>query len=179
MWRESYLLPTWAWKITCWRFKWTFQSSSGCTGSLSPTAPGGPIRWSPYSESGGGSAVYTPLQPTSLSSPLSGMHIVVPSVSSPVSVWSPRCRLGRSCSCTPDVLSHPSHIGYHHQWSLFLLLSLVWAAHVGCFLCRWGRIVADKFHRVISYFRYLEYWMFINFTLRALSYKMVHITFKW
>ena len=120
------------------------------------------------------SHVYSTTADFSIIPPL--RHVVVPSVSSPVPVWSPWCRLGRSCSCMPDVLSHPSHIGYHHQWSLFLLLSLVWAAHVGCFLCRWGRIVADKFHQVISY---LEYWMFINFTLRALSYKMVHITFKW
>ena len=100
----------------------------------SPTAPGSPIQWSPHSESGGGSPRYTPLQPTSPSSSLSGMLLF-----------------------TPDVFTHLSHIGYHLQWSLFLLLSLVWAAHVGCFLFRWGRIVADKFHRVISYFRYLEY----------------------
>ena len=56
-----------------------FQSSSGRTGSLSPTAPGGPIRWSPHSESGGGSPMYTPLQPTSPSSPLSGMLLFLQS----------------------------------------------------------------------------------------------------
>ena len=28
-WREGYLLPTWAWKITCQHFDWMLQSSSG------------------------------------------------------------------------------------------------------------------------------------------------------
>ena len=28
-WREGYLVPTWAWKITCRRFDWMFQLSSG------------------------------------------------------------------------------------------------------------------------------------------------------
>ena len=28
-WREGYLLPTWAQKITCWHFDWMLQSSSG------------------------------------------------------------------------------------------------------------------------------------------------------
>ena len=32
-WREGYLLPTWAQKITCWRFNWMFQSE----GYLLPT----------------------------------------------------------------------------------------------------------------------------------------------
>ena len=36
----------------------------------------------------------------------------------------------------PDVLTYPSHIRYHHQWSLLFLLFLVWAACVCCFL--WG-----------------------------------------
>ena len=43
---------------------------------------------------------------------------------------------------TPDVLTHPSHIGYHHQRSL--LLFLLWAAYVCCFLCGWGRGIADE-----------------------------------
>ena len=47
---------------------------------------------------------------------------------------------------TPDVLTHPSHIGYHHHWSLLLLLSLVWA--VCCFLWRQGRGIADEVCRI-------------------------------
>ena len=153
MWRESYLLPTWAWKITCWRFEWMFQSSSGRTGSL-----------------------HQQLLVVQYSGLLTVNRVVV---LLRILHYSRLLRHPPSQACCCSHLTHPSHIGYHHQWSLFLLLSLVWAAHVGCFLFRWGRIVADKFHRVISYFRYLEYWMFINFTLRALWYKMVHITFKW
>ena len=142
------------------------QVSSGCAKPPSPTTPvlcHGPVRWSPPSGLGGGAPTHAPLQLTSPSSP-SHRHLGVTSVSSPVSVWSPQCRLGRSCrgydiphwivyrevmyhSCqhraesppglkdysdvklpanTPDVLTHPSHIGYHHQRSL--LLSLLWAA---------------------------------------------------
>jgi len=48
----------------------------------------------------------------------------------------------------PDVLTHPSHIGYHHQWSLLLLLSIIQAACVCCFLCGWDQSVADKVCRV-------------------------------
>ena len=44
----------------------------------------------------------------------------------------------------PDVLTLLSHIGYHHQWSLLLLLSLIWAACVCCFLCGRGRAIADE-----------------------------------
>ena len=45
----------------------------------------------------------------------------------------------------PDVLPRPSsYIGYHHQWSLLLLLSLVWVARICCFLCGRGRGIADE-----------------------------------
>ena len=49
----------------------------------------------------------------------------------------------------PDVLTHPSHIGYHHQWSPLLLLLVITAACVCCVLCGWGRSIADKVCRVI------------------------------
>ena len=39
----------------------------------------------------------------------------------------------------PDVLTHPSYIGYHHKLSFLLLLFLVWVACICCFLCGWGR----------------------------------------
>ena len=48
----------------------------------------------------------------------------------------------------PNVLTHPSHIGYHHQLSPLLLLFLITAAHVCCFLCGWGRSIAGKVYRV-------------------------------
>ena len=48
----------------------------------------------------------------------------------------------------PDALTHPSYIGYHHQWSLLLLLSLIWVACVCCFLCGWGRGIADEGRRI-------------------------------
>ena len=65
----------------------------------SPTTPvlcHGPVRWSPPSGSGGGAPTRVPLQLTSPSSPFR-RHLGVPSASSPVSVWSLRCRLGHSC----------------------------------------------------------------------------------
>ena len=51
----------------------------------------GPALWSPPSGPGGGSPMHAPLQLTSPSPP-SQRHPSVTSVSSPVSVWSPRCR---------------------------------------------------------------------------------------
>ena len=72
------------------------QVSSGCAGSPSPTTPvlcHGPVQWSPPS---GLSGAHAPLQLISPSSP-SCRHPSVPSVSSPASVWSLWCRLGRSC----------------------------------------------------------------------------------
>ena len=48
----------------------------------------------------------------------------------------------------PNVFTHPSHIGYHHQWCPLLLLFLIMAACVCCFLCGWSRSVADKVCRV-------------------------------
>ena len=51
---------------------------------------------------------------------------------------------------TPNVFGHPSHVWYYHQWSLLLLLFLVWAAYVCCFLCGWDRSIADEVHRVLS-----------------------------
>ena len=74
--------------------------SYGYAGPLSPTAPvlcHGPALWSPPSGSGGGdSPTHAPLQLTSPSSP-SRRYPDVSSVSSRVSVWSPRSRPGRSC----------------------------------------------------------------------------------
>ena len=70
--------------------------SSGCARPPSPTTPvlcHGPVRLSPPSGSGGGAPTCVPLQLTSPSSP-SRRHLGVPSASSPVSVWSLRCRLG-------------------------------------------------------------------------------------
>ena len=55
----------------------------------------GPLQWSPPSGLGGGAPTHVPLHLTSPSSP-SRRHLGVPSASSPVSVWSLRCRLGRS-----------------------------------------------------------------------------------
>ena len=49
--------------------------------------------------------------------------------------------IGLFTKCT-----HPCHIGYRHQWSLLLLL--ITAARVCCFLCGWGRSIADKVCRV-------------------------------
>ena len=75
------------------------QVSSGCARPPSPTTPvlcHGPVQWSPPSGLGGGAPTCVPLQLTSPSSP-SRRHLGVPSASSPVSVWSLRCRLGRSC----------------------------------------------------------------------------------
>ena len=72
------------------------QVSSGCARPPSPTTPvlcHGPVRLSPPSGSGGGAPTCVPLQLTSPSSP-SRRHLGVPSASSPVSVWSLRCRLG-------------------------------------------------------------------------------------
>ena len=72
---------------------------SGCAGPPSPTTPvlcHGPARWPPPSGLGGGAPTRVPLQLTSPSSP-SRRHLSVPSASSPVSVWSLQCRLGRSC----------------------------------------------------------------------------------
>ena len=57
--------------------------------------PYGPALWSPPSGSDGDTPMHAPLQLTSPSSP-SRRHLGVPSVLSPVSVWSPRCRPGRS-----------------------------------------------------------------------------------
>ena len=143
--------------------------SSGCAKPPSPTTPvlcHGPVRWSPPSGLGGGAPTHVPLQLTSPSSP-SRRHLGVPSASFPVSVWSLRCRLGHSCrgydiphwivyqevmypslwstsngESALAVLTHPSHVGYHHQRSLLLLL--FWAAYVCCFLCGWGRGIADE-----------------------------------
>ena len=49
----------------------------------------------------------------------------------------------------PNVFGHPSHVWYYHQWSLLLLLFLVWAAYVCCFLCGWDRSIADEVRRVL------------------------------
>ena len=57
----------------------------------------GPVRWSPSSGLGGGAPMHIPLQLTSPSSS-SRRHLGVPSASSPVSVWSLRCRLGHLIS---------------------------------------------------------------------------------
>ena len=46
--------------------------------------------------------------------------------------------------------THPSHIRYHYQWSLLLLLSLVWAACIYSFLCGWGRGIADEVRRITT-----------------------------
>ena len=76
-----------------------FRPSSGCARPPSPTTPvlcHGPVRWSPPNGSGGGAPTHVPLQLTSPSSP-SRRHLGVPSASSPVFIWSLRCRLGRSC----------------------------------------------------------------------------------
>ena len=43
----------------------------------------------------------------------------------------------------PNALTYPSHIGYRHQWSP-LLLFLITAARVCCFLGELGRSIADK-----------------------------------
>ena len=56
----------------------------------------GPALWSPPTGSDGDSPTHALLQLTSPSSP-SRRHLSAPSVSSPVSVSSPRCRPGRSC----------------------------------------------------------------------------------
>ena len=47
-----------------------------------------------------------------------------------------------------DILTHPSHIGYYHQWSLLLLLSPVTGAYVCCFLCALDKSIADKVCRI-------------------------------
>ena len=76
-----------------------FRPSSGCARPPSPTTPvlcHGPVRWSPPNGSGGGAPTHVPLQLTSPSSPSRG-HLGVPSASSPVFVWSLRCRFGHSC----------------------------------------------------------------------------------
>ena len=57
----------------------------------------------------------------------------------------------------PDVLIHPSHIEYHYQWSLLILLSLVWAACICCFLCGWGRGIADEVCRMSILFEDSSY----------------------
>ena len=72
--------------------------SSGCAVPPSPTAPvlcHGPALWSPPSQLDGDSPMHAPVQLTSPSSP-SCRHLGVPFASSPVSVWSPWCRPGRS-----------------------------------------------------------------------------------
>ena len=48
----------------------------------------------------------------------------------------------------PDVLTHPSHIGYYHQCFLLLFLSLITAACVCCILCGWGRSITEKVCRI-------------------------------
>ena len=48
----------------------------------------------------------------------------------------------------PDILTHPSHVEYHPQWSLVLFLSPVTAACVCYFLCGWDRIIAYKVCRI-------------------------------
>ena len=48
----------------------------------------------------------------------------------------------------PNVLTHPSHIRYHHQWFLLPLLFLIMVTRVCCFLHRWCRSIADKVCRV-------------------------------
>ena len=44
----------------------------------------------------------------------------------------------------PNVLTFPGHIGYHHPWSLLLLLSPIMAAGI---LCGWNRSIANQVGR--------------------------------
>ena len=92
-----------------------FRVSSACAGRPSLTAPvlcHGPELWSPPSGYGGDSPMHALLQLTSPSSP-SGRHLGVPSVSSPVSVWSLRCRPGHSCrGC-----DNPSILDLDQSWA--------------------------------------------------------------
>ena len=77
----------------------SLKVSSGCAGSLSPTAPvlyHGPLLWFSPSGSGGGPSMHGLLQPSSPLSP-SHKHLNVPLVLSLVSVWSLRCKCGHSC----------------------------------------------------------------------------------
>ena len=70
-----------------------------------------------YGGSAGGAPIHVPLQLTSPSSP-SRRHLGVPSASSPVSVWSLRCRLG--CSCRGYDIPHwivYQEVMYPSLWS--------------------------------------------------------------
>ena len=79
--------------------------SSGCADPPSPTAPvlcHGPALWSPPSRSDGDSPTYAPLQLTFPSSPFC-RHLDVPSVLSPVFIWSPISLLSLPLHSKPSV----------------------------------------------------------------------------
>ena len=94
--------------------------SSGCAGPPSPTCPvccHSPALSSPPRRLAGGSLMYALVQPTSFSFQ-SRRHLSVLSVLSPVSVWSPQCRPGRSCGGynIPHWVAYPEVL-YPCPWS--------------------------------------------------------------
>jgi len=102
------------------------QVSSECARPPSPTPvlSHHQVRWSPPSGLGGDAPTHAPLhaQLTSPSSP-SRRHLGVPSVSSPVFVWSLQCRLG--CSCRGYNIPHwivYQEVMYPSLWSTLHLL---------------------------------------------------------
>ena len=75
-----------------------------------------------------------------------------------------------------DNLTHPSHIGYHHQWSLLLLLSPVTGGCVCCFLCVLDRSIADKVCRITILLE--DSSKVVNF-LRLFRMLMIPLSLTW